>query len=45
MTFDEVAEYEAGYEARMCNLPFNQTKSADWQDGWLCADHELMEEI
>ena len=44
-SMNEIQEYEAGYEARMCNLPLDQTKSADWVDGWLCADRELMEEI
>ncbi len=41
MLFEETQAFEAGYQARYQNVPFNEQASCEWQDGWHYADQEI----
>lgn len=37
--------WSEGYEARRFNESFDYNESVSWQEGWMCADDDINEEL
>jgi hypothetical protein len=40
----DMADRDAGFEARLDNVPLNPKENAAWQQGWMEAERSLIEE-